>query len=93
MSTTTKKITLATLKRFVEANRGRLLIRCAQFRAAQPTDADRVCKNNLGIAGLWLVLGSRDYFSPHAGDGLVGIRCYNCCGTWTVAIAREEVGI
>jgi hypothetical protein len=49
-------------------------------------DANYPCENNMGLAGVWLVGGSRDYFTEYIKDGLVGIRVSNCCGSFTVAV-------
>ena len=97
---TSKKITLATFKSFVKKNRDQLLINvgssfdgmtdCVQstndhgFSAAQ--NSDRTFTNNLGIAGVWLVGGSRDYFYPINENGLMGIKASNCCGSFTIAV-------
>jgi hypothetical protein len=104
---TSKKITLATFKSFVKKNREQLLINvgskfdgmtdCVQstndggFSAA--LNSDTPFSNNLGIAGVWLVGGSRDYFSPINENGLSGIRASNCCGSFTIAVrnAAEQV--
>ncbi len=94
------KITRATFKSFLKKNAGRVLIStgsrfdgmydsvmpCADqaFTPIQP--ADRAYDNNLGYQGVWLVLGSRDYFTEYSKDGMTGIQVYNCCGTFTVAV-------
>ena len=96
---TSKKITLATFKSFVKKNRAQLLINvgssfngmtdCVQstndsgFSTA--LDADTPFNNNLGIHGVWLVFGSRDYFYPTNENGLTGIKVSNCCGSFTIA--------
>lgn len=102
---TTKKITLATLKRFVRANRERLLIRVTSSFDGMTDGVERVRgakfapiesrgspnnRDTLGIAGLWLVGSSRDRFSHYEDSSYTGIRCYNSCGAWAVAV-REEV--
>ena len=97
---TSKKITLATFKSFVKKNRNQLLINvgssfdgmtdCVQstndsgFSTA--LDSDTPFNNNLGIHGVWLVFGSRDYFYPSNENGLTGIKVSNCCGSFTIAI-------
>ena len=48
-------------------------------------EANYPCENNLGLAGVWLVGGSRNYFTEYIKDGLVGIRVSNCCGSFVVA--------
>lgn len=42
--------------------------------------------NTLGIKGVWLVGGSRDYFRPFNENGFTGINAYNSCGSFTAAI-------
>lgn len=95
------KITRATFKSFIAKNRERLLIRCEsdfdgmtdcveqahnpQFKAATP--AEIAHENTLGINGVWLVGQSRDYFQEFSENGLSGIHVYNCCGSFTVAVA------
>ena len=49
-------------------------------------EANYPCENNLGLAGVWLVSGSGNYFTEYAKDGLKGIRVSNCCGSFTVAV-------
>jgi len=100
-----KKITLATFKSFVNKNRANLLIRVKSTfdgmvdgvrstgdNSFDPAlQADRLFSNNLGIAGVWLVFGSRDSFSPINEPGLIGIHVYNCCGSFDVAIRAEQI--
>jgi hypothetical protein len=42
--------------------------------------------NNLGISGVWLVGGSRNYFQAYDRNDIVGIEVSNCCGNFTVGI-------
>ena len=49
-------------------------------------DANYPCENNMGLAGVWLVGGSRDYFTEYADGLLRGIRVSNCCGSFTIAV-------
>jgi hypothetical protein len=94
-----KKITRATLKSFINKNRDRLLvrqdstfdgmddcIRTVKDRAFQPIKPADHQKNTLGIQGVWLVGDSRDYFEAFNADGLEGIRTFNCCGSFVVAV-------
>jgi len=101
---TTKKITKATLKSFVKRNRENLRILVSSrfdsmtdgvratgdstFEDVTPTSYD-VEGTTLGIEGLWLVGGSRNYFSAFEGDTHTGIRVSNCCGSVTVAIRKS----
>ena len=91
------KITKATFKAFLRKNPRPLIkvgssfdpmVDCVMpvsggFTVAR--EANYPCENNLGLAGVWLVGGSRNYFTEYAKDGLVGIRVYNCCGSFVVA--------
>jgi hypothetical protein len=104
MKTTTKKITLATVKAFIRKNHGGLFIRvgshfdgmrdCVEFNQdsefSPALPAERPLKNNLGIQGAWCVLGGRDWFAHFEADGMTGIEISNCCGTFTLAIKRSE---
>ena len=49
---------------------------------------DRTSKNNLGIQGVYLVLGGRDYIDRFETDTLIGLSVYNCCGSFSVAIKK-----
>jgi hypothetical protein len=99
------KITLATFKSFVRKNRSELFIKVrgsfdgmtdgvefdsnATFKPAK--DSLGGCpENDLGIGGVWLVKGSRDYFKAFEGEGFYGIEVSNCCGYFTVAIKVES---
>lgn len=92
------KITKATFKSFLRKNQGNLFIRvgsrfdgmtdCVQEVESpewSPIEAsDRPCENNLGIAGVWLVHGGRDYFEAVEREGFKGIRVYNCTGSFII---------
>jgi hypothetical protein len=93
-----KKITLATVKTFIRTNKARLQI-STQSAFNGMTDGVESCAdrsfspvqeasfaNQLGIAGAWFVFGSRDYFSRYEDNGMVGIRVYNCCGSFVLAV-------
>ena len=97
-----KKITKATFKSFVRRNRDNLLISnksdysamddcvmpCSgKFRVAEKSDRDADC--SLGINGIWLVNGSRDWFTAFETEEMIGIEVSNCCGSFTVAIRKE----
>lgn len=100
----TKKITLTTFKSFMKKNAGKILINvgskfdgmtdCVEqtgdngFTPIKEADQGYRHQNNMGFYGIWLVFGSRDYFRPFETDDLIGIRCFNCCGSFTVAIAK-----
>ena len=42
--------------------------------------------SNLGLKGVWLVGDSRDYFSFENDGDFIGIKCVNCCGSFTIGI-------
>jgi len=99
-----KKITLATLKSFIRRNRANLLVKVtshfdgqidgvrshpnAEFRSAE--SAGHV-ENTLGISGVWVVGGSRNSFTSYEDAQHAGIRCYNCCGTFVVAVLKPGI--
>jgi hypothetical protein len=98
--TSTKRITLATVKAFIRKNAGKLLIEqtsdfdgmtdCVQRCEggySPVLKSDMVCDNNMGIQGAWFVFGSRDYFSEVKKDGLFGYEVCNCCGSFSLAVA------
>lgn len=96
------KITKATFKSFVKKNRSQLLIQTkssfdGMVDCVMPTgekqfvravNSDNTHENNLGINGVWLVGGSRDYFTKYETDELTGIDVYNCCGHFIVAVKK-----
>lgn len=101
------KATLATVKSFIRKNRSNLLVAqksrfdgmvdCVMptgdktFAPAQP--AEYVHTNNMGIAGVWFVFGSRDSITPFERDGVRGFNVYNCCGECDIAVAIEELNV
>lgn len=42
----------------------------------------------LGIEGVWLVRGSRDYFRHYNENGYEGILVDNCCGRFILAVKK-----
>lgn len=98
-----KKITRATLKSFVNKNRDNLYIKVdgafdgmtdmveanpnSGFKPAEQTD--HMSDHTLGVAGMWLVLGGRDYLDTYEDEQFTGIKCNNACGYWTVAVRKE----
>jgi len=93
-----KKITKTTFKSLVKKNEGNLYIwnlshfdgtvdgrvSCkSTWRKVEPTTLHK--DNTLGINGVWLVNGSRDYFTPYNENGFTGIEVSNCCGHFVVA--------
>jgi len=97
-----KKITLATLKSFVNKNKGKLFInikssfdgmtdgcerRHEGFNVAKP-ETVFTYEHTLGIHGLWLVGSSRDYFTPYEDEDITGIDISNCCGRSIIGILK-----
>lgn len=93
------KITKATFKSFIKNNSDNLLIKvstqfdsmtdCIQcvrdeFTSVQPTTV--WIDNNLGIVGIYLVGGSRNYFTAYEDGSHKGIRWSNCCGSGIIAV-------
>lgn len=98
-----KRITKATFKSFVRKNRANLFVKvkssfdemtdCVQQQAGGFQPATNAYynheENNLGIQGVWLVGGSRDYFREVTIGEFTGIEVYNCCGTFVVAVKKD----
>lgn len=95
------KITKATLKSFINKNRTELFVRekaafCGMidgleyskegFKKAE--QSERQEKYSLGIKGVWLVGGSRNFFSAYEEENFTGIEVYNCCGNFIIAIRK-----
>lgn len=95
----TKKVTKATFKSFITKNADRLMVKVrSQFDGM--TDCVVPCasgfvpaqkdtewsQHTLGIRGVWLVGGSRNWFTPYNENGFTGIKVTNCCGSCIVAI-------
>lgn len=98
-----KKITLATVKKFIKENKDNLLIKveskfdgmtdCVQsvkdnFDKAISTEWSLKTANTLGIQGAWFVGESRDYFTKYESDSLTGIEVYNSCGSFILAVKK-----
>jgi hypothetical protein len=95
-----KKITLATVKSFIKANRKDLLINVKSSFDGMTDCVERVAggfvpagpceetyhENTLGVKGAWFVGQSRDYFYPYQEDGYQGIKVTNSCGSFILAI-------
>lgn len=97
------KITRTTFKKFIRGNDGKLFINvrskfdgmtdCVEscnggFTPVEPSTRD--AEYSLGIAGLWLVGSSRDYFTAYEDANFKGIEVYNCCGTQVLAVRKGE---
>ena len=95
------KTTKATVKSFIKKNFDNLYIKnkssfdgmvdCVMpingnFRKAERSENHET--NTLGISGAWFVGSSRDYFSPYKEEGFEGIKVYNSCGSFVLAIKQ-----
>jgi hypothetical protein len=99
----TKKITKATFKSFINKNKTNLLLKvdssfdgmsdCVQsISGANFTpikETNKNLENTIGIDGVWLVGGSRNYFEHFETDDMIGIDYTNSCGSGTIAIQKE----
>jgi hypothetical protein len=95
-----KKITKATFKSFLKKNPGKIYVKtrtrfdgmtdgiedCQDQGWSLARAADHTFENNLGIAGVWLVGGSRNYFREVKEENFTGIDVYNCCGHFMVGV-------
>lgn len=98
-----KKITKATFKAFINANKPNLFIlRKTDFDPM--TDGLTSIANvphkieiepslhlhdtTLGIKDVWLVGGGRDYFKAYEDEMFKGIECVNCCGRFILAVIK-----
>lgn len=61
-----------------------------EFKPAKSKENPTEYKDNytLGVCGVWLVGGSRDYFTKFENDKLTGIEVSNSCGSYIVAISK-----
>ena len=98
-----KKITKATFKSFINKNRENLyilvksrfdgMVDCVtdnpdrMFKKAEKNDYMSQ-EHNLGINGLWIVGGGRDWFSHFENEHYVGLEYSNCCGSAVIAIKK-----
>jgi len=96
-----QKTTLATIKKFIRINKGKLFISnknsfngmtdgidpChdKSFRPVQDSKPTIHKDHKLGIEGAWFVFGSRDYFEKYQDDEFVGYEISNCCGNFILA--------
>jgi hypothetical protein len=92
------KVTLRTIKSFINKNRNNLyimnksdfngMVDCVMpsedksFRKAEEGDRD----NELGIKGAWFVGSSRDYFEEYNFGEFKGYEVSNCCGNFVLAV-------
>lgn len=98
-----KKITLATVKKFVRENYDNLYISsrssfdgmtdCVQsspdhLKEFHPIRKEEHSEPTLGIVGAWFVRGSRDWFEHYEDEQFIGIDVSNCCGHFILAVKK-----
>lgn len=94
------KITIATVKSFINKNRAALLVnQKSDFDSmtdgisqchdgfAPAVATSHTSSNDLGIRGIWLVGQSRDYCGAYESAGIKGFEVSNCCGSFIVGVA------
>jgi hypothetical protein len=93
-----KKITMATIKRFIKNNKENMYIKVrSEFDGREdsvidsksefsPVKESTNMKDRQGIDGAWFVGGSKNYFTSYNGNGLTGYRVDNCCGSFVLAV-------
>lgn len=96
-----KKITIATVKSFIQRNREDLYINVRSefdgmtdgiesrhdgFRPAQWVTQSP--QNDFGVGGAWFVGSSRDSLRLYEDDTYVGIEVYNACGSFILAVQK-----
>jgi hypothetical protein len=89
----TKKITLSTLKSFINKSSELFVEVKSSFDGMEDgvrkvaDNFSKVSKEDaIGHNGVWCVGGSRNYFTFVENDNYFGIEVYNCCGSgilWT----------
>jgi len=100
----TTKITLRTLKTFINKNRENLYINCKSsfdgmvdcvmpvensgFMEAKIDPLESTRDNTLGVRGAWFVFQSRDYFTTYDDGTYTGYEISNCCGHFILAIPK-----
>jgi hypothetical protein len=91
-----KKITLATLKAFVKKANDLYVMSHSSFDGmsdcVQQNNEPKLIpvskENAIGIKGVYLVGGSRNYFQYVETDTHFGINVYNCCGSETLFTSK-----
>lgn len=96
-----KKITKATVKKFIRVNRSNLEINvetafdgmvdgCEDVDGGfEPIkETERSQEHTMGIAGAWFVGSGRDYFTAWESETHEGIEVYNCCGNFILAVKK-----
>ena len=95
------KITKSTVKSFIRKNFDNLYINvkskfdgmtdcCEQQHDGfiKATNGGEFPEHTLGVDGAWFVGHSRDYFDAYDSEAYTGIRVYNCCGSFILAVKK-----
>jgi hypothetical protein len=92
------KITLSTIKSFINKNGTKLYI---NQKSKQEVNGDFVPltiskrknpQNDLGFEGIWIVgSGSGNLFSFYEDKDFIGYEIYNCCGTFVLALPKQKL--
>lgn len=102
-ATKTKKITLASVKKFIRENEGKLFIKFISefdgmtdglafeknpsFKTVEKTTEN--VDHSLGIKDAYFIgYGSRDYFNSFENEEFIGIHVYNSCGSFDIGIKK-----
>lgn len=102
-----KKITKATFKSFIRKNRQALLVKVKSSFCGMSDMVEQIeddfdpaedeshfgPEHSCGISGVYLVGGSRDYFTAYETETHIGIEFSNCCGSGIVAIAKKAAPV
>ena len=101
----TNRPTKTTFKSFVKKNAASLLVKvnsefdsmsdCVRtadgaWRMVEQGAIQLDKPYTMGIPGVWLVGGGRDWFEAYETQDVIGIRGANCCGSFTVAVAKQQ---
>lgn len=91
------KITLATVKSMIRKNPNLYIKVGSKFDGMvdmvttvkdsfAPIERTDNSDRTLGIMGAWFVGGSRDSFYSYSDNQFDGVRVYNCCGEFVLAV-------
>lgn len=96
-----KKITKATVKKFIRENFENMYINvrsefdgmtdCCEHRNDGWKKAEKTndhMERTLGIKNAWFVGDSRDYFNRYESEEMCGIEIYNSCGFFILATKK-----
>ena len=99
----TKRITLATVKSFINKNEGKLFVNPksrfdgmvdmvtpnegSKFNPAEPSYTPH--KNNFNMRGVWFVFDGGDSYTAYDDGKYQGFDVYNCCGNFIIAVEKQ----